>query len=314
VPPAFAALAAISVAFAIALKPFYVGWWLAMPVVAVCSRQAFPVRQPFWRRLEFWLVPAIGLVYVLIVARGAYPAFLHAWSALYWRYGHRPWSFVLGGNLLALAALACIIIGSFRASRTPLGRALLAGTIAAWIGAVAQGKGLPYHYMPTIGLGFLLLAQGNRWTRLALGALASVWLAGLVFLGVDGGAAQRRNQVELAKAAGSGTVLVLGAYGDDAWSLNSALGRPWLSPHPALWWLVVSHGRDSVPGFPRWHAQDSLLRASLLPRVRPDVMLLGVAGIDVAPYLRGSHEWSAVLAGYRPGEVVAGYRVWRRIR
>lgn len=295
-------IAALGVAFAIALKPFFAGWWLSLPLL----------RRGGWKRMEFWVVPLVGLVYLGLVWRTAYPAYLHEWGPLYWAFAHRPWWFVAVGSLPAAIPAVALVITSAASRDGPLSQTLWVGTLAAWLGAVSQGKGLPYHYWPALALSFLLLLNASAATRVLLVFVVSVWFVGLGTMAIDGGADQRRNLAALDHAAGRGSVLVLGVFADDAWLLNSEKGRPWLSPEYCLWWLVTSKGNDTLPGFPRWRVQNARLREALLPLKPPDVVLLGVRGVDVFTYLTRAPAWARLLKRYRRGEIVAGYQVWRR--
>jgi hypothetical protein len=310
--PALAAGAVL--ALGISLKPFYVGWWAAAPLMHWFGpREPDAGTRPFWRWPEFWLVPALGAMYLAVVSGTAYPAFVRSSADLYWLYFHRPWWFVAFGNPFALFSLGGLALTARSAWRTKLGTALWLGTAAAWAGAVAQGKAFPYHYWPAIGLAFLLLCYAGIATRRALAAPVGVtWTAYLLFLMVDGGKAHWRNAEALDRAVGPGTVLTLGTTADDAWMLTSEFGRPWLSPQYDLWWLAISGGAEEVPGVPDWSARDSALRASLLPAEPPDVLLIGESDVDVGAYLTRSPAWLALLSGYRPGEEVSGYRIWRR--
>jgi hypothetical protein len=303
-PPALALSAAAGVAIAIALKPFYLGWWIMAPLL---SHRA--LRSP-----AFWLVPAAGLVYLAAVARTPFPAYAREWAGLYWQYAHRPWWFVAVGNPFALLALGASAI-TFRAARvTPLGTTLHASTLAAWLGAVAQGKALPYHYYPALALALLLLAYASRSSRRGVAVpVGAAWIAyTLYFLTVEV-SRDRRAAASLDHAAGRSSVMVLSAVADHGWLLTTEYDRPWLSTHYDLWWLAISGGGDSIPGLPRWRTQNEILRRSLfIPRL-PDVLLLGQKGVDVGDYLARSPAWRDTLAGYRPGQSVAGYRVWRRV-
>jgi hypothetical protein len=303
VPAGPAIAAAAGVAIAIALKPFYLGWWIMAPAL---SRRA--LRSP-----AFWLVPAAGLVYLAAVSRTLFPAYAHEWAGLYWRYAHRPWWFVTVGNPFALLAVGATAI-TFRVARvTPLGTTLQASTVAAWVGAVAQGKALPYHYCPALMLSLLLLAYASRSTRRGVAApVAGAWVAyTLYFLTVEV-TRDRRAAASLEHAIGPSSVMVLSATADHGWLLTTEYDRPWLSTHYDLWWLAISGGGDSVPGLPHWREQDERLRRSLfIPRL-PDVLLLNGSGVDVGDYLARSPAWRDTLAGYRSGASVAGYRLWRR--
>ncbi len=314
VPLLPALLAGAVLAFGIALKPFYIGWWAGSAALWRWGprEQGRPLR-PFWRWPEFWVVPALGILYLVLVQQTAYPAFLRGWSDLYWRYFHRSWWFVMAGNPFALLPLGGLLLTIRAAWRSALGAVLWVGTASAWVGAVGQGKAFPYHYWPAVALAVLLLTHAGRATRRALVMpVAASWLAYLAFMLVDGGSAHWRNADALGRAAGSGSVLTLSSTADDAWLLTSERGRPWLSPQYDLWWLAVSGGAERVRGVPDWAARDSVLRASLLPAKEPDVLLLSVSGVDISSYLARSAEWRRLLSAYRPGEVVAGYRVWRR--
>ena len=303
IPSGPAILAAAGLAVAIALKPFYIGWWILAPLL---SRRA--LKSP-----AFWLVPAAGLLYLAAVARTPFPAYASEWAAVYWRYAHRPWWFVSVGNPFALLALGAVTI-TFRTARgTPLGATLQASTFAAWLGAVAQGKALPYHYYPALALSLLLLGYASRSARRGVAVpVAAAWMAYVGYFLTVGISRDLRAAAQLEHAVGSSDVMVLSAAADHGWLLTTRYNHAWLSPHYDLWWLAISHGGDTVPGLPRWRAQNEILRQSLFTPRLPDVLLLSQEGVDVAGYLARSRAWRDSLAAYRPGESVAGYRVWRR--
>ena len=50
-------------AFAIGLKPFFVGWWLVLPVLT----------RAWWKQATCWTVAVVGAIYVGVESRTAYP-------------------------------------------------------------------------------------------------------------------------------------------------------------------------------------------------------------------------------------------------
>jgi hypothetical protein len=296
-------LAAFGIALAIATKPFYVGWWLLGPVLA--PRVA--------RRPAFWLVPLLGIAYLAVVATTPYPGYLSEWAGLYVRYARRPWWFAAFGNPFALLAIGSVVITWRTALKTPLGTALWAATLVAWIGAVSQQKALMYHYYCADALALLLLVWANGLTRRNIAfPVGLAWGGYLVWFALVRSEAQLGAAAALARATGQESVMVLTPTADHAWLLNTEFGRPWLSTHYDLWWLAVSRGRDTVPGLDHWREQDALLRRSLLTPRLPSVLLIARTEVDVLTYLLKSPEWRAALASYRQTATVAGYEVWRR--
>ncbi len=295
VPTSLAAAAALSIAVAIAMKPFFIGWWFALPFLAR-PRRHWP---------EIWIVPLFGIVYIAyVLGATAYLPFIRALGARYWVFRHRSWLYVGAGNVFAVIALIALVVGFPTLKRPTIGRVLWTCTAAAWLAVVLQGKGSDYHYLPAIALGVCLLLTRGRVGRLTLAPIVALWIVGLGWLIVDGGRDDRRSAMALSRAIGPGSVEVLGIAADAAWLLTSDEGRPWRSPHMSLWWLERSGGVE-MPS-------DTFLRASLLPAEPPDVLLLGDNGVDVAEYLGRSIEWQRVLHAYRPSQTIAGYRVWRR--
>ena len=296
-------VAAGGIAISIALKPFYLGWWLMAPLL---TRRA--LRTP-----AFWLVPAVGLAYLIVVARTPFPAYARDWAGVYWRYAHRPLWFVAVGNPFALLAIGSAAISATAVRRSTLGATLWGATLAAWLGATAQGKALPYHFYPATVLSLFLLMAASRATRRGVGfPVTAVWAAYVVWFVIVGVAREPRNAAALNAAVGKSGVMVLSAAADDAWLLTTEYGRPWLSTHYDLWWLAISGGRDTVPGIPDWPRRNDLLRRSLLIPALPDVLLLGEEEVSIGDYLAGSPDWKDSLATYRRAESVAGYRIRRR--
>ena len=297
------ALAGTGIALAIAVKPFYIGWWILAPMLA--PRVA--------RRPAFWLVPALGMTYLAAVSTTPYPGYLRHWASLYVRYARRPWWFVAIGNPFALLAVGAVAVTGRTAPRTPIGAALWAATLGAWVGAVGQQKALAYHYYCADALALLLLVWTSDATRRRIALPVGVaWAAYVVWFALVGSEAERDAAAALARTVGPDSVMVLTPTADHAWLLNTEFGRPWLSTHYDLWWLAISRGRDTVPGLPHWREQDEVLRQSLLTPKLPNVLLLARREVDVLAYLEQSPRWRAALADYRPATVVAGYEVWRR--
>lgn len=300
-PMALVAAASLLASLGIALKPTHLGVWFALPLLAR--------RHCWWRLPEVWIVPAIGLVYVGMVAGStSYFSYLSEWGPVYWRYRHVSFLHAVAGNELALLAAGACAIG-WHARRDPLAGALLACTAACLLGAVLQAKALPYHYWPADGLALVLLAVGSRVTRYALIPVLMVWAASVAEFAWDGASVMRRQMAELKALLGGRHPLVLGRSDDAAWLLVNEAGEPWLSPHYCLWWLQLSGGRPTVPGLAGWERQDSILRLSVLPTSPPDALLLESAGVDVMGYLQRSHEWRRLLEGYTQVGEAAGYRV-----
>lgn len=300
-PPALAAVAGFLASVGIALKPTHLGLWFALPLLAR--------RHRWWRFPEIWIVPATGLVYIGMVAGlTSYFAYLSEWGPVYWRFRHVSFVHAVAGNELALLAAGACAVG-WHTRREPLAGALLAGTAACLLGAVLQGKALPYHYWPADGMALVLLAVGSRITRHALIPVLVVWTARVAEFAWDGASVMRQQMAELKALLGGRHALVLGRSDDAAWLLVNEAGEPWLSPHYCLWWLQLSRGRAAVPGLAGWARQDSLLRLSLLPASPPDALMLESAGVDVMTYLRRTPEWRRLLESYTPAGGAAGYRV-----
>ena len=299
-PLALAGAAGLLASLGIALKPTHLGLWLALPLLAR--------RHRWWRFPEVWIVPVAGLVYIgLVAGLTSYFAYLSEWGPVYWRFRHVSFVHAAAGNELALLTAGACALG-WHARREPLAGALLAATAACLLGAVLQGKALPYHYWPADGMALVLLAVGSRITRHALIPVLMVWSARVTEFAWDGASVMRQQMAELKALLGGRHALVLGRSDDAAWLLVNEAGEPWLSPHYCLWWLQLSRGKDAVPGLPRWARQDSLLRLSLLPASPPDALLLESAGVDVMTYLRRTPEWRRLLESYRPAGEAAGYR------
>ena len=305
VPLLLAVVAGMLVAVAIALKPTHVGLWVALPLLAW--------RRRWWRYPETWIVPALGLGYVgLVAADTSYFAYLREWGPVYWQYRHLPFLKAAFGNELALLAVAACLAGvHFR--RQPLTAAMLASTAGCLLGAALQAKGLPYHYWPADGMALLLLATAAPFTRYALVPVAVVWMFGLAQFAWDAGSGMRRGLAQLEASLQGRRPLVLGRTDDAGWLLVSEAGLPWLSPHYCLWWLQLSRGRPVVPDLPHWAAQDSALRLSLLPSSPPEALLIESGALDVEGWLRRAPEWRRLLAEYEPMGSAAGYRVFYHV-
>lgn len=301
VPRRLGGAAAVLLALVIALKPTHVGLWVALPLLAW--------HRAWWRFPEMWIVPAVGLAYLCVVAGWtAYVGYLREWGPVYWRY--RRVSFLdaaLGNELALLTAASCVIAWPFR--RQALPAALLACTAACLLGATVQAKALPYHYWPADGLALLLLASAGSLTRYALIPIAMVWTARVGQFAWDGGSVMRRQAAELEARLGGRHPLILGRTDDAAWLLVEEAGIPWLSPHYCLWWLQLSGGRPAVQGLPGWAQQDSALRLSVLPAAPPEALLLESDDFDVEGWLRRAPEWRRLLLDYRSAGSAAGYRV-----
>lgn len=303
-PTVLAALASLLISLGITLKPTHLAVWLALPLLAR--------RHPWWRFPEVWLVPAIGLVCVVMVAGlTSYFTYLAEWGPVYWRY--RQVSFLqagAGNELALLAAGACAI--SWHARRDPLVEALLACTAACLLGAALQAKALPYHYWPADGLSLMLLAIGSRITRYALLPVLMVWTVRIAEFARDGASVMRQQMAEVKALLGGRHALVLGRSDDATWLLVNEGGEPWLSPHYCLWWLQLSGGRAALPEIADWERKDSVLRLSLLPHSPPDALVLESTGVDVMKYLQRTPQWRRLLESYSPAGEAAGYRVLYR--
>lgn len=301
VPAAVAGASALVLALGIALKPTHIGLWVALPMVAG--------RRAWWRFPETWIVPAVGLAYLAIVAGGtAYLGYLSEWGPVYWRYRRVSFLDAAFGNEMALLAVgSCLLVWRFR--RQALTLALLSCTSGCLVGAVLQAKALPYHYWPADGLALLLLAIAAPLTRYALLPVAIVWTTRVAQFAWEGGSLMRRQMTDIRTHLGGRHPLTLSRTDDAGWLLVNEAGLPWLSPHYCLWWLQLSGGRPAVPGLPSWAQQDSALRQSLLPASPPDALLLGSDGVDIERWLRQSSQWRQLLDQYEPAGNAAGYRV-----
>ena len=296
------ALAATGIAFAIATKPFYIGWWLV--ALALTPRVT--------RRPAFWAVPALGIIYLAAVSTTPFPEYFREWAGLYMRYARRPLWFVAFGNPFALFAIGSVVLTRRAALGTPLGSALWAATGAAWVGAVAQQKALPYHYYCADALALLLLIWARKEARRTVALpVGLAWATYLAWFALVGSQAERGAAAALDRAIGPDSVMVLAPTADHAWLLTTEFDRPWLSTHYDLWWLAVSGGSDEVPGVTDWRERDEVLRQSLLTTRLPRILLVGRTEVDVLTYLRKSPRWRLALSEYRPAAVVAGYEVWR---
>jgi hypothetical protein len=301
VPAVLAASAAVLISVGIALKPTHVGIWCALPLLSW--------RRSWWRFPETWLVPTLGVVYVGAVAGlSTYFDYVREWGPLYWRFRHVPlWRAALGSELPLLAAGSCVLAWPFR--RQALTTALLGLTTACLVGAALQSKDFAYHYWPADGLALLLLASTARFTRYAMVPVAMVWCARVAQFGWDAGSAMRRQMSELEARLGGRTPLILDRTNGPAWLLVNEAGLPWLSPFYDVAWLQLSGGRTTVPGFPRWREQDSVLRSRLLPATPPEAIVMDVQGADIERWLRHSSAWTQLLDHYQSVGLAGGYRV-----
>jgi hypothetical protein len=150
---------AVLAALGFALKPYF----LALPVF-IEAQLLLSLRLRAWARSPTpWLLGAVWLAYgaVIAVAFGAYLTLVVPFAfgvykrldtsllgAAFGLYGLPP---LIG--LLALSPFA------FRRGASALSRLVALAAWGAWLAAVAQGKGWPYHMLPAEGL--LLLLAGT---------------------------------------------------------------------------------------------------------------------------------------------------------
>jgi hypothetical protein len=304
-PAPLAASTAVLVSMGIALKPTYAGLWIALPLLSW--------RRFWWRFPETWVVPAVGMTYVgLVAGLTSYFDYVREWGPLYWRLRHVSLLRAAFGNELTLLGVgACALAWPFR--HRPLTAALLTATAACLMGAVLQGKEFPYHYWPADGLALVLLASSARLTRYALIPAAMVWIARVAQFGWDAGSMMRRQMAELESRLGDRRPLILDRTNGPGWLLVNEAGKPWLSPFYDVAWLQVSHGLTIVPGLPRWATQDSVLRQRLLPTTPPEAILIDSQGTDIERWLSRSADWARLLSQYRSVGSAAGYRILFRV-
>ncbi len=271
VGPRTAVAAGALAAVGIALKPHFVLAWLA---AEACVRVVEP-------RLRSRLTPeaataALGLVaYLLAVPRYA-PGYVEVATLLGPAYQRYLGSFLNasvfapGAALIWFAPLAALALRAH--ARAPRVWLLLSSAVGGcYLAGVVQGKGLPYHFYPAVGLGFVLVAlialEAPRAARSAAeriyaraapavaGAVVLVCLGAAALQTAGGGPGERRfrrefmDLVSLVRSqAQGGPVGVLSFHIASAFPLVNYAGVPLASRFPHLWLLPASYWDSLAAG------------------------------------------------------------------
>jgi hypothetical protein len=245
----------------LALKPFFLTAWILVEVYLIARRG--------WNillRLESVTLVATGATYLLcvLIFVPAYVPLAIAWREVYAIYRPNSLPLVLAPEpwaALPLFAFAVYVADRARGGREPLRDVLFLSTVGFWLAAILQGKGLPYHYLPAIGYGFLLLAdivvtgQGRRSIRpsgfVVRGATALVGvLPILLIVNLAWAAAEHRDPPYIdpdlqrllpevqREAVERRAVVVLSSNPASAWPLVSEGGARWGLRYMSLWMLA----------------------------------------------------------------------------
>jgi hypothetical protein len=281
VEPRLEMTVALLAALGFALKPYF----LALPLL-VEAQLLLSLRLRAWSRSPTpWLLGAVWLAYGLVIV-AAFPAYLtlvvpfavgvykrldtSLLGAAFGLYGLPP---LIG--LLALSPFA------FRRGASALSRLVALAACGAWLAAVAQGKGWPYHMLPAEALlvllagilGADLLARLLPREGLPRAGPPLAWLC--LAVGFAAAAATREPAGErlaftqgevaplsrlFAAEARGGKVLILSATLAPWFPALNYAGATMASRFMTMWMIQGSY-RDCEPGERRYHALRTMSRA-----------------------------------------------------
>jgi hypothetical protein len=272
---------AVLAALGFALKPYF----LALPLL-IEAQLLLSLRLRAWARSPTpWLLGAVWLAYGVVIVV-VFPSYLTLVVPFAFGVYNRLDTSLLGAafghyGLPPMIGLLALSPFAFRRGASALSRLVALAAWGAWLAAVAQGKGWPYHMLPAEALLVLLagILGADLMARLlpAEGLVRAgpplAWLC--LAVGLVAAAATREPPSERMNYA-SGEVVPLArlfaeeARGEPVLILSATLA-PWF---PALnysgatmasrfmtMWMVQGSYRDCNPAGPRYHRLRDMSRA-----------------------------------------------------
>ncbi len=153
----WSALAGLLAAVGIALKPYFILFWISTATYEWLATRGRPV----WRDPEHLVIAGFHLIYaaaILTLAPG-YLEIVRRWGTTYLAFSRKPLTNILVRDIHPLTIVAAL--ATFAASRLTQFRRF-AGVLASATGglflvAMAQHKGFGYHFYPGVAVGMVLL-------------------------------------------------------------------------------------------------------------------------------------------------------------
>lgn len=349
-PRALRHAAGLLAAVGIALKPYFALVWAALALLSwrwTAGKRERLGPELFWTPA----FAAIYIAAFAFLGLPAYLDLVHRLGGTYWGWEHRSLSRLFAeGPELVFACLALLAYAAARnnVARTGLTDATAAVTAGFFAAALVQAKGFNYHYYPvsagaTLLLGFVAL-DPRRAARLSGCVAVAVARVGAVVVpasaavwAIAGMTTPHPMAEEIAALAptlrayaADGPVLRLS--GRFNFPLVNESGARWASRFPMLWFVqalypdAVHSGRPPVfrPAATLPAAERYCIQAvvSDWARYRPGIVLVptpmpgreenGHSPYDYLAFLARDPRFPALIARYRRGADVAGYRVYVR--
>jgi hypothetical protein len=329
-----AAAIGISAGIGMAIKPPAVLLALALAAYAWWRRRSRATLAPEHLAVAATLALALGLILVLA------PDYLRAvteYGAAYAAFSRGTIGDLLFGHLYAVFTIVALVLAGLTgvSVRWPGTAAVLAvATLALLAGAVAQGKGFGYHYLPAYGFAVLLMLElilaAPNWRtghgdlrRIASGIALVVMIAPPAAVAIDRAAGRAPDPLpgrrELSSALGSdapGTSMaMLSIRLGDTYPLVLDREFDYALSMPHLWFSGLDDRHGATASLWQRVASDvAARRPDVIVSRAPSAAERGPGDIDF-DYLRRVCDQPggpAALRGYGLASRVAGYDIYRR--
>lgn len=290
------------------------------------------------RRPELWAIIEAGVLGVLAVVFFApeYLSVVRAYGPLYAEFARVPVRDLLFRDIYPLSGwIALLVVGTamrWTRNAVPL-RLLMWCILASLVGAVVQGKGFSYHYLPVLGfsvMALLLLAfslpaeEHSPWPLRVAGSLGLLIVLALPLATLLHRVSGERDTLELdrallsARLGGSGpgtSVAMLSVRLGDAYPLILERGWHQALAFPSLWFTASTGDTARIGELQDRVIHDIATGAPALLIERAPTYAERRAGdrdIDYLQLLRARPGARAALAPYVKREHVAGYDIYLR--
>jgi hypothetical protein len=345
--PALAAGAVAGLGFA--LKPQYLGVWLAIVAYQVGSRRS--LRSALLPEHVGVILAGMSYLAAVIVLAPDYLTLARTLGPVYARYRAASFIQVTGdfGALVAMLALA--VYAAYRRNcRHRAFTDVLALAVAGFmLGAVIQAKAFDYHYYPALGSAVCLLlatvfaldadtsaGRRARWVAASLALVGGTpYLLAAVRIGLEGDPEMRAYRT-LEQAVGpvrGESILVLAPRSGYAFGLVTYGGARWAARFPCMWIPTVLYRAQLQAGAAVWFRQPDRMgelerwfRSTVIQDARsadPRVVLVakpmrGPAGsedarIDLLRYFSSDPGFRGFMEGYRATGESVGYLIFRKV-
>lgn len=348
-----AALAGLLAAVGIALKPYFILFWVSTATYTWLATRGRPV----WRDPEHLVIAGSHAIYaaaILTLAPG-YLELVRRLGTTYLAFSRKPLTNILVRDIHPLTIVAALAV--FPISRLAhyrrLGGVLASASGGLLLAALAQQKGFGYHFYPGVALAMALLgliALVKNDPRYPIAGATSRVLAVMVFsacaalflrtafgraLGPPDGRTSSIRQLSafLGARAGGREVAILSTRLGDAFPLVLDSGVDWGLRTPHLWCVAAVYHEDlqstSPLRFHRLWEMDAAERWCLqmpgedLRRNRPVLVLVrrpladspesADLRIDNLAYLSQDPTFAQEFHNYRLGTVQAEFLVYERV-